>query len=84
MENKEAQTERRTKAQADVAWMKEEVQQQLDEEQDRQRRFEQLYRDEAQRMFAKQEAVWDREKLMRKKMNGWLFAVSAQHITSLM
>lgn len=64
----EAKTERRQKAVADVEWMKEEVQQQLEEEKERLTRFEALYRDEAQRMFAKQEAVWDREKLMRKKL----------------
>jgi len=67
-QNQEVQTERRKKAKADVEWMKEEVQQQLDEEMERQARFDILYRDEAQRMFAKQEAVWDREKLMRKKL----------------
>ena len=66
--DQEAKTERRQKAVADVEWMKEEVQQQLEEEKERLTRFEALYRDEAQRMFAKQEAVWDREKLMRKKL----------------
>ena len=45
--NLEAKTERRTKAAADVEWMKEEVEQQLEEEKERQARFDILYRDEA-------------------------------------
>ena len=54
---KQAQTERQQRAADDVRWMREEVQKQITAERDRQKRFDQLYRDEAQRMFAKQEAV---------------------------
>jgi hypothetical protein len=45
--NTEAITARRMKAREDVEWMKEEVQQQLDTEAERQQQFDTLYRDEA-------------------------------------
>ena len=41
---------------------------QLEVEREREREFEDLYRDEAQRMFARQQAEWDREKAAREKL----------------
>ena len=66
--NRQAVSDKRTQAVEDVEWMKAEVKRQLEQEQERQQTFDTLYQDEAQRMYAKQEAVWDREKNAREKL----------------
>eukprot|EP00040_Diaphanoeca_grandis_P021427 m.114150 g.114150 ORF g.114150 m.114150 type:complete len:499 (-) comp28333_c0_seq2:123-1619(-) len=62
------QTERRDKSRDDVRWMKKEVLRQLEEERGREIFFEDMYRDEARRVQAQQEAVWDRERHAREKL----------------
>eukprot|EP00045_Choanoeca_perplexa_P003189 m.29026 g.29026 ORF g.29026 m.29026 type:complete len:498 (+) comp11914_c0_seq1:64-1557(+) len=66
--DKELEAARRQRAQDDVAWMKQETQRLLQLERQREQEIDELYYDEAQRMWAKQEAVWAREKEAREKL----------------
>lgn len=67
-DEKELLTRRRETAREDVDWMRQEVERQLYEERQRELYFDEMYRDEARRVIAKQEAVWDRERHAREKL----------------
>ena len=73
-----ARTQRRVDAEANVAWMREEVQRQREVEQERARQLDALYRDEAARVFAKQEQRWDQERAARQRLMAEVFT-ARQH-----
>lgn len=64
---------RRVEAEENVRWMRENMQQQLEAEKQKQAQLDALYRDEASRMFARQEARWDQERAARQKLMAEVF-----------
>ncbi|EDV22467.1 uncharacterized protein TRIADDRAFT_59089 [Trichoplax adhaerens] len=62
------QTERREKAQADAAWMKQVMEEQMRLEKAREAEMEMLYREEAGRMWQKREEEWEKERLARERL----------------
>eukprot|EP00039_Didymoeca_costata_P023816 m.8423 g.8423 ORF g.8423 m.8423 type:complete len:486 (-) comp3888_c0_seq1:12-1469(-) len=67
-EDTEIAAERKRKAQADVEWMKKEVERQIRVERKRAIEIDEMYREDAARMFTKQEAVWNQEKIARERL----------------
>ncbi|MEQ2220708.1 hypothetical protein ILYODFUR_008125 [Ilyodon furcidens] len=67
-EDKRWQTARRERAVADAAWMKHVIEEQLDLERKREAEFDVLYREEAQRVWEKREAQWEKEKKARERL----------------
>ncbi|AWP07067.1 putative trichoplein keratin filament-binding protein [Scophthalmus maximus] len=53
---------------ADAAWMKQVIEEQLQLEQEREAEFDRLHREEAQRVWEKREAQWEKEKKARERL----------------
>ncbi|KAK0138108.1 Trichoplein keratin filament-binding protein [Merluccius polli] len=74
-EDKKLESARRERAAADVAWMKRVIEEQIQLEREREAQFTLLYREEAQNVWEKREAEWEkerraRERLMREVLEG--------------
>ncbi|XP_030215459.1 trichoplein keratin filament-binding protein [Gadus morhua] len=74
-EDRKLQSERRERAAADAEWMKRVIEEQLQLEREREAQFTLLYREEAQSVWEKREAEWEkerkaRERLMREVLEG--------------
>ncbi|XP_035691472.1 trichoplein keratin filament-binding protein-like [Branchiostoma floridae] len=67
-EDRRLETERRERAQADAAWMKEVVEKQMRLEKEREEELDEMYRHEAERQWAKRDAEWERERLARERL----------------
>lgn len=68
--------EKRRKAAEELIWMSNVLTKQLEEEKKRENESEQLFAEEASQMFSKQEEVWKREEMARKRLmedvvEGW-------------
>lgn len=59
---------RRERAQADAAWMKQVIEEQLQLEKAREAELQQLLREEAKEMWEKREAEWAREQIARDRL----------------
>ncbi|XP_043096841.1 trichoplein keratin filament-binding protein, partial [Puntigrus tetrazona] len=75
VEEQRLEKARRQRAVADAAWMKRVIEEQLQLEREREAEFDILYREEAQRVWEKREAEWEkerraRERLMREVLTG--------------
>ncbi|XP_034397534.1 trichoplein keratin filament-binding protein isoform X1 [Cyclopterus lumpus] len=62
------ETARRERAIADAAWMKRVIEEQLQLEQEREAEFEILHREEAQHVWEKREAQWEKERKARERL----------------
>lgn len=71
---------RREQAQADVEWMKEETLRQLRLEQEREQQLDDVYKEEAARVFARQDAQWERERQARDALMQKVLAERQQQI----
>ncbi|KAM8885958.1 trichoplein keratin filament-binding protein isoform 1-T1 [Spinachia spinachia] len=67
-EERKIETARRERAIADAAWMKHVIEEQLRLEQEREAEFDILHREEAQRVWEKREAQWEKEKKARERL----------------
>ncbi|XP_037012103.2 trichoplein keratin filament-binding protein isoform X1 [Artibeus jamaicensis] len=67
-ENQRAHLARREQALADVAWMKQVLEEQLQLEKEREAELQMLLREEAKEMWEKREAEWDRERSARDRL----------------
>ncbi|KAK7934103.1 hypothetical protein WMY93_004999 [Mugilogobius chulae] len=67
-EDKRLETERRARAIADAAWMKQVIEEQLQLEKEREAELDYLHREEAQLVWEKQEAQWEKEKMARERL----------------
>uniref|UniRef100_A0A1A7X0A4 Trichoplein keratin filament-binding protein n=1 Tax=Iconisemion striatum TaxID=60296 RepID=A0A1A7X0A4_9TELE len=67
-EDQRLEVARRERAVADAAWMKRVLEEQLKLERDREAEFETVHREEAQRMWEKREAQWEKEKKARERL----------------
>ncbi|XP_061166307.1 trichoplein keratin filament-binding protein-like [Saccostrea echinata] len=67
-EEREILTTRREKAQADAAWMKQVIEDQLRVEKAREAELDMLYQEEAARMWEKRDAEWARESKARERL----------------
>ena len=73
-------TERREAARADIEWMRGEVAHQLELERARSTAIDALYNEEAQRMWAKQDLVWERERQARERLMQQVLAEREQQV----
>ncbi|XP_068422689.1 trichoplein keratin filament-binding protein [Clinocottus analis] len=62
------ETARRARAIADAAWMKRVIEEQLQLEQEREAEFDILHREEAQHVWEKREAQWEKERKARERL----------------
>uniref|UniRef100_A0A3P9KYS3 Uncharacterized protein n=1 Tax=Oryzias latipes TaxID=8090 RepID=A0A3P9KYS3_ORYLA len=62
------ETVRRERAVADAAWMKRVIEEQLKLERQREAEFESLHREEAQRVWERREAQWEKERKARERL----------------
>ncbi|XP_028312550.1 trichoplein keratin filament-binding protein isoform X2 [Gouania willdenowi] len=62
------ETVRRKQAVADAAWMKHVIEEQLQIEREREAQFEILHREEAQEVWEKREAQWEKERKARERL----------------
>ncbi|XP_010768943.1 trichoplein keratin filament-binding protein [Notothenia coriiceps] len=67
-EDTRIETTRRERAIADAAWMKHVIEEQLELEREREAEFDILRREEAQRMWEKREAQWEKERKARERL----------------
>ncbi|EPY73687.1 hypothetical protein CB1_002630010 [Camelus ferus] len=67
-ENQRAHLARREQALADVAWMKQVIEEQLQLEREREAELQTLLREEAKEMWEKREAEWARERSARDRL----------------
>ncbi|XP_037366872.1 trichoplein keratin filament-binding protein [Talpa occidentalis] len=67
-ENQRVHLARREQALADVAWMKQVIEEQLQLEREREAELQMLLREEAKEMWEKREAEWARERSARDKL----------------
>ncbi|KAM6944756.1 trichoplein keratin filament-binding protein isoform 1-T1 [Lycodopsis pacificus] len=67
-EDKRMETERRERAIADAAWMKRVIEEQLQVEEEREAEFDILHREEAQHVWEKREAQWEKERKARERL----------------
>ncbi|CAH6778771.1 trichoplein keratin filament-binding protein [Phodopus roborovskii] len=75
---------RREQAQADVAWMKQVIEEQLKLEKAREAELQQLLREEAKEMWEKREAEWAREQSARDRLMSEVLAGRQQQIQEKM
>ncbi|XP_072163647.1 trichoplein keratin filament-binding protein-like [Diadema setosum] len=69
-EEKDLQSARKQKAQADAAWMKQVIEEQLKLEKAREAELDTLFQEEAARQWSKREAEWEKERLARERLMG--------------
>eukprot|EP00057_Strongylocentrotus_purpuratus_P024674 XP_011679148.1 PREDICTED: trichoplein keratin filament-binding protein [Strongylocentrotus purpuratus] len=62
--------QRREKAQADAAWMKQVIEDQLKLEKAREGELDSLFKEEAARQWSKREAEWEKERVARERLMG--------------
>ncbi|KAM9392708.1 trichoplein keratin filament-binding protein isoform 2-T2 [Pholidichthys leucotaenia] len=67
-EDRKLETVQRERAVADAAWMKHVIEEQLQLEQEREAEFDILHREEAQHVWEKREAQWEKEKKARERL----------------
>ncbi|KFP29556.1 Trichoplein keratin filament-binding protein, partial [Colius striatus] len=67
-EDQRRQAMRRERAVADVAWMKRVIEEQLQLEKEREAELEEMFREEAIKMWEKREEEWEREKAAREHL----------------
>uniref|UniRef100_A0A673Z8V7 Trichoplein keratin filament-binding protein n=1 Tax=Salmo trutta TaxID=8032 RepID=A0A673Z8V7_SALTR len=67
-EDQRLESVRRERAVADAAWMKHVIEEQLQLEREREAEFDVLYREEAQRVWEKREAEWEKERRARERL----------------
>ncbi|XP_017269193.1 trichoplein keratin filament-binding protein [Kryptolebias marmoratus] len=67
-EDRRLETARRERAVADAAWMKRVIEEQLELEREREAEFDILHREEAQHVWEKREAQWEKEKRARERL----------------
>ncbi|KAF6729484.1 Trichoplein keratin filament-binding protein [Oryzias melastigma] len=67
-EDVKLETVRRERAVADAAWMKRVIEEQLKLERQREAEFETLHREEAQRVWERREAQWEKERKARERL----------------
>uniref|UniRef100_A0A3P9H3P5 Trichoplein keratin filament-binding protein n=1 Tax=Oryzias latipes TaxID=8090 RepID=A0A3P9H3P5_ORYLA len=67
-EEMKLETVRRERAVADAAWMKRVIEEQLKLERQREAEFESLHREEAQRVWERREAQWEKERKARERL----------------
>ncbi|XP_048753198.1 trichoplein keratin filament-binding protein-like isoform X2 [Ostrea edulis] len=79
-EEREMLTTRREKAQADAAWMKQVIEDQLRVEKAREAELDMLYQEEAARMWEKRDAEWARESKARERLMSEVFKDRQQQI----
>nr|XP_057927014.1 trichoplein keratin filament-binding protein [Doryrhamphus excisus] len=65
-QHEELEAARRERVFADAAWMKRVIEEQLQLEREREAEFDLLYREEAQLVWEKREATWERERKARE------------------
>ncbi|KAA0716737.1 Trichoplein keratin filament-binding protein [Triplophysa tibetana] len=68
LEEQKLEKARRERAVDDAAWMKRVIEEQLQLEKEREAEFDILYREEAQRVWEKREAEWEKEKRARERL----------------
>uniref|UniRef100_A0A3Q1FGN4 Trichoplein keratin filament-binding protein n=1 Tax=Acanthochromis polyacanthus TaxID=80966 RepID=A0A3Q1FGN4_9TELE len=67
-DDRRMETARRERAIADAAWMKRVIEEQLQLEREREAEFDILHREEAQRVWEKREAQWEKERKARERL----------------
>ncbi|XP_040897387.1 trichoplein keratin filament-binding protein [Toxotes jaculatrix] len=67
-EDRRLETARRERAIADAAWMKRVIEEQLELEREREAEFDILHREEAQHVWEKREAQWEKERKARERL----------------
>ncbi|XP_032370936.1 trichoplein keratin filament-binding protein isoform X1 [Etheostoma spectabile] len=67
-EDRRIETARRERAIADAAWMKHVIEEQLHLEREREAEFDILHREEAQHVWEKREAQWEKERKARERL----------------
>ncbi|XP_075875640.1 trichoplein keratin filament-binding protein isoform X1 [Nelusetta ayraudi] len=67
-DGRRTESERRERVIADAAWMKRVIEEQLQLEREREAEFDTLHREEAQRVWAKREAQWEKEVKAREQL----------------
>ncbi|XP_026178582.1 trichoplein keratin filament-binding protein [Mastacembelus armatus] len=67
-EDRRMEATRRERAIADAAWMKRVIEEQLQLEREREAEFDLLYREEAQHVWEKREAQWEKERKARERL----------------
>uniref|UniRef100_A0A673MDF7 Trichoplein keratin filament-binding protein n=1 Tax=Sinocyclocheilus rhinocerous TaxID=307959 RepID=A0A673MDF7_9TELE len=68
VEEQRLEKARRERAVTDAAWMKRVIEEQLQLEREREAEFDILYREEAQRVWEKREAEWEKERRARERL----------------
>ncbi|KAG1958174.1 trichoplein keratin filament-binding protein [Pimephales promelas] len=68
VEDQRLEKARKERAVADAAWMKRVIEEQLHLEREREAEFDILYREEAQRVWEKREAEWEKERRARERL----------------
>ncbi|KAF3695816.1 Trichoplein keratin filament-binding protein [Channa argus] len=67
-EDRRMETVRRERAIADAAWMKQVIEEQLQLEREREAEFDILHREEAQHVWEKRQAEWEKERKARERL----------------
>ncbi|XP_076007041.1 trichoplein keratin filament-binding protein-like [Genypterus blacodes] len=80
VEDKRKQSARRERAVADVAYMKHVIEKQLQLEREREAEFETLYRENAQKLWEKREAAWEKERKGREQLKQEVLAGRQQQV----
>uniref|UniRef100_A0A3P8VEJ6 Trichoplein keratin filament-binding protein n=1 Tax=Cynoglossus semilaevis TaxID=244447 RepID=A0A3P8VEJ6_CYNSE len=83
-EEKWMETARRERAVADAAWMKQVIEEQLQLEREREAEFDMLKREEAQQVWAKREAQWEKERKARELLMQEVFTGRQQQLEEKM
>ncbi|XP_064392251.1 trichoplein keratin filament-binding protein-like isoform X2 [Halichondria panicea] len=79
-EEQSLHTARRERARADTLWMKEMVTKQLEIEKQRELELDNMYREEAARLWQKREAEWEKEQQARERLMKEVFEERKQQI----
>ncbi|TSR04335.1 Trichoplein keratin filament-binding protein [Bagarius yarrelli] len=83
-EERRAESVRRERAVADVAWMKGVLEEQLQLEREREAEFDLLHREEAQRVWDQREAQWERERKARERLMQEVLGVRQEQLQERM
>lgn len=83
-ELQQVQTARKEKAKADASWMKKVIEEQIRVEKAREAELDQLYQDEAARMWQKREAEWEKERRARERLMKEVFESRNEQIEDRM
>ncbi|NXT25503.1 TCHP protein, partial [Syrrhaptes paradoxus] len=83
-EDQRRQSARRERAVADVAWMKQVIEEQLQLEKEREAELQTIFREEARKMWEKREEEWEREKAARDRLMNEVLAGRQRQIQEKM